>query len=149
MEEDRRLAAIMFTDIIGFTSLMNADEKKTLDVLQKNISIQKPIIEKYNGHCIKEIGDGTLSSFSSAVNAVRSAIEIQNAVNNEPSFKLRIGIHLGDVIFKENDVFGMGVNIASRLETSASPGTSRLWRLAEMRLRARRKIRIGIMNFRA
>ena len=94
MEEERRLAAVMFTDITGYTSLMTADETKTLGLLDKNISIQKPVIEKYKGTFIKEIGDGTLSCFASAVNAVRCAIEIQSVVNREPSFKLRIGIHL-------------------------------------------------------
>jgi adenylate cyclase len=120
---ERRLAAIMFTDIIGFTSLMTLDERKTLDILSRNMEIHNPLIKKYNGNCIKELGDGTLSCFSSAVNAVKCAMEIQEKNRDDPSYNLRIGIHLGDVIFTGNDVIGNGVNIASRLENSAAPGT--------------------------
>jgi len=77
MKEQRKLAAVMFTDIVGFTSLMSTDERKTLTILQRKRDILKPAIRKYNGEFLKEIGDGTLSCFYSAVEAVNYAMEIQ------------------------------------------------------------------------
>jgi len=121
-KEIRKLAAIMFTDIVGYTALMSKDEQKTMLVLQKNRDIQKPLVEKYNGEWLKEMGDGTLSSFSSALDAVKCAMEIQLCLKDEPKFKLRIGIHIGDVIFREGDIFGDGVNVASRIEQLAETG---------------------------
>ena len=78
--EQRKLAAIMFTDIVGFTALMSRDEERTLRLLEKNRSVLKPFIQKHNGHWLKEMGDGTLSSFDSAVEAVNCALEIQGAL---------------------------------------------------------------------
>ena len=122
MKEQRKLIAIMFTDIVGYTSLMSKDEQKTLQILQKNRVIQKPLIEKFNGEFLKEMGDGTLSCFQSALEAVNCAIEIQRTLKNDPEFKLRIGIHVGDIIFSESDIFGDGVNVASRIEKMDEPG---------------------------
>lgn len=119
---DRRLAAIMFTDIVGYTSLMADDETSALRMLDKQRELLQPLIESHNGQWHKEMGDGTLSSFTSAADAVHSAIEIQNQCRDSSGFKLRIGIHLGDVVFSEADVFGDGVNIAARIEPLAEPG---------------------------
>jgi len=120
--QSRQLAAIMFTDIVGYTALMGEDEQKAFKLLKKNRSIQRPIIEKYNGRWLKEIGDGVLASFSTVSDAVYCAGTIQKACENEPDLKLRIGIHEGEVVFEGNDVFGDGVNIASRLEPLAPIG---------------------------
>ena len=79
MLQSRRLAAIMFTDIVGYTALMGEDEQKAFDLLRKNRQLQKPIIEKFNGTWIKEIGDGVLASFNTVTDAVFCAIEIQKA----------------------------------------------------------------------
>jgi class 3 adenylate cyclase/TolB-like protein/Tfp pilus assembly protein PilF len=117
MPQSRQLAAIMFTDIVGYTALMGNDEKKAFELLNKNRGIQKPIIEKYNGRWIKEMGDGVMASFTTASDAVNAAIEIQQACNAAKNFHLKIGIHLGEVIFENDDVYGDGVNIASRIET--------------------------------
>jgi len=122
MSQSRQLAAIMFTDIVGYTALMGEDEQKAFELLKKNRSVQRPIIEKFNGRWLKEIGDGVLASFPTVSDAVYCAATIQKTCENEPDLKLRIGIHLGEVIFESNDVFGDGVNIASRLEPLAPIG---------------------------
>jgi adenylate cyclase len=114
MSQSRQLAAIMFTDIVGFTALMGKDEQKAFSILERNRQIQKPLMEKHGGRWLKEIGDGVLASFESVSDAVYAAKEIQEACNKEKDLKLRIGIHLGEVVFQGSDVFGDGVNIASR-----------------------------------
>ncbi len=122
MTQQRKLAAIMFTDIVGYSTLMSKDEAQALQALDRNRELLKPLIEGSNGEWLKEIGDGTLSSFASAVEAVQCAIQIQAALGDDPNLRLRIGIHIGDVVFRDGDVFGDGVNIASRLEPLAEPG---------------------------
>lgn len=122
MKQQRRLAAIMFTDIVNYTKLMGEDEHKAFGYLRLNREIQKPLIDKYAGTFIKELGDGILSSFQTVTDSVFCAIEIQKRCNEQNDFKLRIGIHSGEVIFEDNDVFGDGVNIASRLQAYAPIG---------------------------
>ena len=122
MSQSRQLAAIMFTDIVGYTALMGDDEQKAFELLRQNRQLQKPLIEKFNGTWIKEIGDGVLASFTTVTDAVMCASQIQNACNEKKDFRLRIGIHLGEVVFEDNDVFGDGVNIASRLQAIAPIG---------------------------
>ena len=119
---DRRLAAIMFTDIVGYTSLMGKDEDRAFQILRKNRDIQRPIIKKYRGEWLKEMGDGILASFPTSSDAVRCAGEIQNAAK-EQKILLRIGIHEGEVVFEGGDVLGDGVNVASRLEELAEEGS--------------------------
>ena len=121
MSQSRQLAAIMFTDIVGYTALMGRDEQKAFELLNKNRKIQKPIIEQYNGRWIKELGDGVMASFNTVSDAVSAAIEIQRACNASKEFQLRIGIHLGEVVFENDDVYGDGVNIASRIQAFANP----------------------------
>jgi len=122
MQKHRKLAAIMFTDIAGYTALMSKDEENALRILQKNRDVIKLLVSQFNGEWLKEMGDGTLSSFGSVVDAVNCALEIQNSLRDEMDFKLRIGIHIGDVVVEEGDVFGDGVNVASRIEKLAEPG---------------------------
>ena len=119
MPQSRQLAAIMFTDIVGYTALMGNDEQKAFDILSKNRSIQKPIIEEHNGQWIKEMGDGTIATFPNASDAIITALKIQEKTRRSNEFQLRIGIHLGEVVFENQDVFGDGVNLASRIEAMA------------------------------
>ncbi len=123
MSQSRQLAAIMFTDIVGFTALMGSDEKKTFDILEKNRQIHKPIISEYNGRWIKELGDGVMASFSLVSDAVHAAIKIMEACNAANEYQLCIGIHLAEVVFENDDVFGDGVNIAAGIQSAASPGS--------------------------
>jgi adenylate cyclase len=122
MSQIRQLAAIMFTDIVGYTALMGEDEKKAFELLRKNRELQKPMIAQYNGKWVKELGDGVLASFQTVTDAVGCAMKIQQACTVIADLKLRIGIHLGEVVFEDNDVFGDGVNIASRLQALAPIG---------------------------
>ena len=113
----------MFTDIVGYTALMGEDEQKAFTILGKSREIQQPIIKQFNGAWIKEIGDGVLASFQTVTDAVLCARKIQETCMDVPGLKLRIGIHQGEVVFEDNDVFGDGVNIASRLQAIAAPGS--------------------------
>jgi len=122
LTEQRKLAAVMFTDIAGYTALMSRDEQKALSLLEKNRKLQKSLAKKHYGEFLKEMGDGTLLCFQSALDAVRCAMEIQESVKDDPVLKLRIGIHSGDVVFKKGDIFGDGVNVASRIEKMAEAG---------------------------
>jgi tetratricopeptide (TPR) repeat protein len=112
----RRLAAIMFTDIVGYDSLLMEDEKKAFEILRKNQRIHRRLIKKFNGQWLKEMESGTLASFKSNIDAVMCAVSVQKAAE-ELEIPLRIGVHLGDVIFEKKDVLGDGVNIASRIHS--------------------------------
>ncbi len=128
--EIRRLAAIMFTDIVGFSRQMGADESRTLRLLALHNQIIRQAVAAYNGTVIKIMGDAFLVDFPSVVNAVQCAQQIQaqfraHNAEHEPAEQIhvRIGIHLGDIVQQEGDVFGDGVNVASRLQGLAEPDT--------------------------
>ncbi len=123
MHKSRQLAAVMFTDIVGYTALMGNDERKAFELLRKNREIQKPIIEQYHGRWIKELGDGVLACFNNVSDAVHAAISIREKCNDTKEIQLRIGIHQGDVVFEGEDIFGDAVNIASRIQAIANPGS--------------------------
>lgn len=122
MATTRQLAAIMFTDIVGYTALMGKDSAKALELVRISKEVQKPLVEQHHGKWLKEMGDGAMVQFRSALDAVNCAVEIQKAARAELDAKLRIGIHLGDVTVENDDVYGDGVNVASRLESIADPG---------------------------
>ena len=121
MSEQRKYAAIMFTDIVGYTALMGKDEDKAFDMLARNRNIHITFINEFNGTLIKEIGDGTLVSFSLASDAARCAMNIQKECKKQ-EIPLRIGIHEGETVFAGADVFGDGVNVASRLQSESKTG---------------------------
>jgi class 3 adenylate cyclase/KaiC/GvpD/RAD55 family RecA-like ATPase len=127
-ESERRLAAIMFTDIVGYTAMSQQNEKDALRLLEKHNEILRPIFVKHGGTEIKTIGDSFLVEFASALAATECAVEIQrtlaevNKSGEAPPITVRIGIHLGDVVRKDNDIFGDAVNIASRIHPLADPG---------------------------
>ena len=97
--------------------------KKHLTILKKNRALQKPIIEQFNGRWIKELGDGVMASFNTVSDAINAAIKIQEACNAAKDFQLRIGIHQGEIIFENNDIYGDAVNIASRIQSLGVPGS--------------------------
>jgi class 3 adenylate cyclase len=122
MSQTRQLAAIIFTDIVGYTALMEEDEAQALQFRDKMKHKLEAEVSSCNARIIKWMGDGALCSFDSAIESVRAALALQLCMQEEPKVPLRIGIHQSDVIFEESDVLGDGVNIASRLESLALPG---------------------------
>ena len=122
----RRLAAILFADIVGYSRLMSEDEVGTLAALNRyREAVFDPIVTRNNGRIVKLMGDGTLVEFSSVVDAVDCAVAVQKASadpENQPALTLRIGVNLGDIIIHGDDIYGDGVNIAARLEPQARPG---------------------------
>ena len=127
---ERRLAAVLAADIAGYSRLMGRDEEHTLAQLKSfRKTLVDPAIATHRGRIVKTTGDGMLVEFASAVDAARCAVEIQRAmiqrnadVPPELRIEFRIGIHVGDIIIDDNDIFGDGVNIAARLEGIAEPG---------------------------
>jgi len=119
--EQRRLAAIMFTDVVGYSGLVQENEARALLSLSEHQALVRPIFSARGGREIKTMADGFLIEFSSAVEAVRAAIEMQTA-SAGGALQIRIGIHVGDVVVQGEDVLGDGVNVASRIEKLAQPG---------------------------
>lgn len=127
---NRRLATILFADVAGYSRLMRADEERTLGDLRGHLAeLVAPVVERFHGRIVKSLGDGVLAEFGSAVEAVRCAVELQRGMTERnaglPADRrqsFRIGVHLGDVIATDYDVFGDTVNVASRLQALAEPG---------------------------
>jgi adenylate cyclase len=118
----RELAAIMFSDVVGYTAIMGRDENEALRALDAHRELLRGLLTKFNGRMVGEVGDGTLTAYHSAIDAVNCAREVQALADGNPEVRLRIGIHLGDVVFTNNTVVGDGVNVASRIHSLAPPG---------------------------
>src|SRR4051812_23834492 len=127
--EQRKLAAIMFTDMVGYSALSQRDDKLALELLEEHRELLREIFPRFNGIEIKTIGDAFLVEFGSALEAAQCAIEIQRTLSKrnldvavDRKIQLKIGIHIGDVVHRDGDVYGDGVNIASRIEPLAGAG---------------------------
>ena len=123
MATTRQLAAIMFADIAGYTSLMETDESLAMDYRNRLKKRLDEIVNEYGGRVLEFRGDGALCSFSSTLGSVKAATALQIDMQVPPAVPLRIGIHTGDVIVDNNSIYGDGVNIASRMESFAIPGS--------------------------
>jgi adenylate cyclase len=128
-DEQRKLAAIMFTDMVGYSALNQRDENLAQELLEEHRRLLREIFPRFNGTEIKTIGDAFLVEFGSALEAAQCAIEIQRTLAKRNAdiapdrrIELKIGIHIGDVVHRGGDVYGDGVNIASRIEPVAGPG---------------------------
>ena len=130
MSQTRRLAAILAADVAGYSRLMGADEEGTLAALKAiRRELSDPKVKEHRGRIVKTTGDGLLIEFASVVDAVRCAVQVQEAmterntgVPEDKRIEFRIGINLGDIILDDDDIYGDGVNIAARLEALAEPG---------------------------
>src|SRR5215468_3691508 len=125
----RRLAAILAADVAGYSRLMGADEEGTLKMLNLYRDVMTALIEEHRGRVVDAVGDSLLAEFGSAVEAVRSAVAVQQALerrnadlDEQRRMRFRIGINVGDVMVQGTDLLGDGVNIAARLEQLAEPG---------------------------
>src|SRR5438552_5483745 len=129
LTEERKLAAIMFTDMVGYSALAQRDDKVALELLEEHRRVLREIFPRFHGTEIKTIGDAFLVEFGSALEAAQCAIEIQRTlakrnhdVTSDRRIEVKIGIHIGDVVHRGGDVYGDGVNIASRIEQLAGAG---------------------------
>ncbi len=118
----RQLAAIVFTDIVGYTHLMHINEERALLLRSRHRSVLLALHEKYGGEVLQFFGDGTLSIFHSSVKAVECAVEMQMDYKRDPEVPVRIGIHVGDISYDGTDAFGDGLNVAARIEPLCEPG---------------------------
>src|SRR5207253_8389366 len=128
-QPQRRLAAIMFTDLVDYTALGQRDESLSLAVVDAQQKLLAPVLARHNGREVKTMGDALLVEFPSALDAVWCAYDIQRAVrefnlalSSEKRIHLRVGIHLGDVVENDGDIFGDAVNVASRIQSLAEGG---------------------------
>jgi TolB-like protein/class 3 adenylate cyclase/Tfp pilus assembly protein PilF len=123
MSSSRQLAAIMFTDIVGYTEMMQANEHRATTLIKHYHTVLEKWVNHFNGRIVNDYGDGSLSIFSSATDAVNCSIEIQKELRIEPKVPLRIGLHIGEIFFEEDKALGDGVNVASRIQSLGQENT--------------------------
>ena len=122
MTTNRESAVIMFSDVVGYTAMMGKDETSTLKKVQEAHHIQKALIKEFQGNFVKEIGDGLMAYFESPDKAIQCCIDIQKSISQKEDLQIRIGLHRAKILIENDDIFGDGVNIASRIEPLADPG---------------------------
>lgn len=120
---ERKLAAIMFTDIVGYTAIMQQNADEGLRLIEHHRNVLEEYISQHNGRILQYYGDGTLSIFPSAYEAVKCGMDIQQELARPPKVPLRIGIHLGEVVVKQDAIFGDGVNVTSRIQSLGMAGS--------------------------
>jgi adenylate cyclase len=116
-QQSHQLAAILFTDIVGYTTLMQQDEQNAVSVTKRYMSVLKQSVLSHGGEILNDYGDGSLCTFTSATQAVKCAMEIQQQLQMGPKVPLRIGLHIGEIFFEDGKIFGDGVNITSRIQS--------------------------------
>jgi len=121
-EEERRLAAIMFTDVVGYTAITERDEARAVEIRETHRDLVRTLVKQFDGELVDATGDESFSIFASALRAVDCALALQGALASHPDLRIRIGIHLGDVLHRDGEVIGEGVNIAARVRPLAEPG---------------------------
>jgi adenylate cyclase len=117
VKQTHQLAAILFTDIVGSTAIMQRDEQAAISINKRYVSVLKQSVSDHGGEILNDYGDGSLCSFTSATEAVRCAIEMQEQFRLEPMVPLRVGLHIGEILFEDGKVLGDGVNVASRIQS--------------------------------
>ncbi|HLX13119.1 MAG TPA: adenylate/guanylate cyclase domain-containing protein, partial [Bacteroidota bacterium] len=146
----RKLAAVMFTDIKDFSKKMQKDEQATMRMLTVHNTMMRQTVHKYSGIVVKTVGDAFLVMFNSVVSATQCAIEVQQKFYeynlqfraDEDRILVRIGIHLGDIIETDKDIFGDGVNIASRVQSTAEVGGLNISESVYQQVRSKLNIRV-------
>src|SRR6185436_16998434 len=123
MSQARQLAAIMFTDIVGYTAMMQADEQKAVAVIKHYNSSLEKLVSQYNGRVLNYYGDGSLCIFPNATDAANCALELQKELKDDPGVPLRIGLHIGEVFFEYEKALGDGVNVTSRVQSLGQENT--------------------------
>ena len=121
-KNERKLVTIMFTDIVGYSRIMQDDEQKGIQIRKRHRKVFREMTRKFDGELLQYFGDGTLSIFQKSSDAVECAVHMQRQFQMDPKVPLRIGIHEGDIIFTEDDAYGHGMNIAARIEPICIPG---------------------------
>lgn len=119
----RQLAAIMFTDMIGYTALMQENEQQANEKRDRHRAVLQKSVREHQGKILQYYGDGTLIIFGSAIEAVNAAVDIQTELQSKPKISLRVGIHTGDIVYSDDGIFGDGVNVASRIEGLSVSGS--------------------------
>jgi class 3 adenylate cyclase/tetratricopeptide (TPR) repeat protein len=129
MTEQRRLSAIMFTDMVGYSKKVAEDEALALRLVDEHNKLVTSFVEKHEGHVLRFVGDAVMAEFASAISGIECALGIQRSLRErnegrpeKEKILIRIGLHLGDILLRDGDLFGHGVNIAARLEPLAEPG---------------------------
>jgi adenylate cyclase len=123
---ERRLAAILIADVVDYSRLMGEDEARTLAALAElRDELLEPVVSARGGKVVKRMGDGWIVEYPNISDATASAIEVQEGLIGHEVIRLRIGVHIGDVTFQDDDVYGDGINVAARLEAMAKTGRRR------------------------